>query len=123
LLTLLGCYFAHAEKTGRDFAFARGCLHVAGAMLVRAKKQLPRRMRLFSIGASALKDLTGPYGIAEVGGTALGQFAGELPEEPSLFDLKQDRRHARGQQIAKIFIPRDGQLLARQVELPFPQRH
>jgi len=92
-------------------------------MLVRAKKQLPRRMRLFSIGASALKDLTGPSGIAEVGGTALGQFAGELPEEPTLFDLKQKRRYARRQRIAKIFIARDGQLLARQIDLPFSQCH
>jgi hypothetical protein len=38
LVNVAGCYFAHAEKTGRDFAFARGCLLCSGAMLVRAEK-------------------------------------------------------------------------------------
>jgi hypothetical protein len=73
------------------------------------RNQLPRRTRLFAIGASALKDLTGPSGLRKLRGkTALGQFAGELSEEPSLFELKQKRRHARRQRIAKIFIARDG---------------
>jgi hypothetical protein len=38
LLALLGCYFAHAEKTDRDFAFARGCLLCSGCNAVRAEE-------------------------------------------------------------------------------------
>ena len=38
MLALLRCYFAHAEKTSRDFAFARECVPCSGAMLVRTKE-------------------------------------------------------------------------------------
>ena len=97
--------------------------HVAGAMLVRAEEPTaaPDTLILHRRVGAERSDRS-LLGCRSRAGTASGQFAGQLPEKPSLFDLKQKRRHARRQQIAKIFITRDGQLLARQIDLPFSQR-
>jgi hypothetical protein len=78
-------------------------------MLVRAKEPTAAPDALILHRRVGAEGLTGPSGLPKLRGkTALGQFAGELPEEPSLFELKQKRRHARRQRIAKIFIARDG---------------
>ena len=55
--------------------------------------------------------------------TALGQFAGELSEEPSLFHFQQRQCNPVSQRIAKSCLTRDWHFLTCCIYLPFLHRH